>query len=467
MSKHRATTSIAALLALLFCATAIAAPPLPSRAKQQDDQGFYFQPAGLCDDYPEETTTSTKIQRDFEVLRQTGSKLLRFGIGWDGIEEEPGQYNWRFWDEIVETAERDGVTLLPYICYTPKWNSDQSDDFWRQPPRDLTKFGRFVGEIVQRYRGRIRSWELWNEPDNRDYWRGTPKQFATMFSSGAAAARRADPDALVVLGGLAHDADSRFTRALFERHGIGRLVDVINFHSYFETWDNRPAEHLLKRINGYKTLAARSRSKSSPPPDLWLAEFGYSSAARPDGKVSEWVKATQPFEHTRDFQAVALLRHHVLALATEQLAITAWFRIWDLPPAEDVIGDDNNRHFGVIDVQGNRKPAFHAMRLWNQLFDQPVRRIPIRIEGEAARQVQAFAFEKKDGSRVIAAWLRVTAKSAAAKLHLHLETPPDVQPTIFSRTGERIESAATFHDGAIRDVTLQPDGIFIAVLAGH
>ena len=50
-----------------------------SRAAQTDSDGFYYQPAGLCEDYPEETTTSAKIAADFDVLRDTGTKLLRFG----------------------------------------------------------------------------------------------------------------------------------------------------------------------------------------------------------------------------------------------------------------------------------------------------------------------------------------------------------------------------------------------------
>ena len=122
-----------------------------SRAAQQDREGFYFQPAGLCEDYPEETTTSAKIAAEFDVLRQTGTKLLRFGIGWDGVESAPGEYDWRRVDEIVEAAGRDGVTLLPYVCYTPEW-AGAGDDHWREPPRNLEHFGSFMFAIASRYR---------------------------------------------------------------------------------------------------------------------------------------------------------------------------------------------------------------------------------------------------------------------------------------------------------------------------
>lgn len=37
--------------------------------------------------------------------------------------------------------------------------------------------------IAARYRGQIRSWELWNEPDNPAYWLGTTAPFAELVSA--------------------------------------------------------------------------------------------------------------------------------------------------------------------------------------------------------------------------------------------------------------------------------------------
>jgi hypothetical protein len=447
---------------------------LHSRAAGTDAEGFYHQPAGLCEDYPEETTTSEKIQRDFAVLRETGSKLLRFGIGWDGIEEAPGDYNWRFWDEIIATAEREGVTLLPYLCYTPQWLASEPEEFWRQPPRDPSRFGHFVETIVTRFRGRIHSWELWNEPDNRDYWRGSARQFAAMSKSGAAAVRRADPQAVVVLGGLAGAPGDNFARALFQRHQIGRSIDVLNLHSYFETWDNRRAEQLPRRITGYKNASQAMATKRGAAPDLWLAEFGYSSAAPVQGKVSAWVKAAHDFEHTREFQAVALLRHHVLALASGQLSLTAWFRIRDLAASESVIGDDNNRHFGLIDVAGQPKPALAAMRLWNRLMDQPTRKIAATIVGRKRPKAQVYAFAKKDGAVVVAAWLPVPSAAESKRssapaifsetVDLRVAAPAGSQLTSYATNGEVRRNAPSFQDDIIAGVKLLPASVFIAEL---
>jgi len=103
---------------------------------------------------------------------------------------------------------------------------------------------------------------------------------------------------------------------------------------------------------------------------------------------------------------VALLRAHALALGTGVLSLTTWYRVDDLPPAETVIGDDNNKHLGVLDASGARKPAFHALALWNRLLADPVRPLQASAKGAVVR-----AFEKKSGEIVVLAWLPSATKA--------------------------------------------------------
>lgn len=80
----------------------------------------------------------------------------------------------------MRTATEDhGLTLIPYVCYTPRWAaSDAGDDFWRSPPRNPRDFDAFMRTIAARYGGKNHSWELRNHPDNSAYWLGTTTQFA-------------------------------------------------------------------------------------------------------------------------------------------------------------------------------------------------------------------------------------------------------------------------------------------------
>ena len=381
-----------------------------SRTAQQSPDGFYAQPAALCEDYPEESTTLDRIRADLDQVRELGAPALRFAFGWDGIETRQGVYHWGFWDAFVDEAQRRSVVLLPYLCYTPAWAAGSPDQAYRSPPRDLAWFAGFAQVSAQRYKGRIRSWELWNEPDLPDYWTGTAEQYASMVEQAARAVRSVDAQAVIVLAGMSK-ARGPFYDALMERFELQRWIDVVNVHGYLETWGEQRAEQYPARISAMLQLVPAGPSLR---PDLWLAEFGYSSKRHSPRQASIWgVSVVYRYEHTPGFQAVALLRDHLLALSTGQLSLTAWYRIRDLPTTEVVIGDDNNKHLGLLDVQGHRKPAWDAFRLYSRLFTGPLRRSQREREllEPGGTQTVAMAFDRPDGGLLVAAWLRSSLPS--------------------------------------------------------
>jgi len=446
-----------------------------SRSAETDAQGFYYQPAGLADDYPEETTTSAKIQRDISAIVETGSKVYRFAFGWDSIEEKPGEYNFLFWDEVVDRAARAGVTLIPYVCYTPRWLGTDPNDYWRQPPKDPSRFGRFMEVIVNRYKGKIHSWELWNEPDLEAYWLGTPEQFAQLVFEGAKGVRRADPSAVIVLGGIA-EGRGPFYDTLLTKLGVGGAVDVVNVHGYLETWSDEHVEAYPARIEGMAALL--------PPiglgPDLWMAEFGYSNYRFSKTQVSKWgIEIVYAYEHTPEYQAVALIKTHVLSLVPEKLSLTAWYRINDLPPSTGVIGDDNNKFLGILDVAGKPKPAFYALRFYNQLVDQPVSVLDsrVRVEKMPGSQSEVHVVERKDGHALLFGWLRIpTRDEVADRSGMAVDTRREVvsvtlpgegyaRMSVYDAQGRLTPSSAHLSGNAVRDVPLTGEHVFIADLS--
>jgi hypothetical protein len=366
---------------------------------------------GLCEDYPEESRTVPRAQADLAAARAAGARVLRIALGWDSIEERRGQYDWSFWDDFVRMAGEYGITLLPYVCYTPKWAaSDPGENYWRSPPRDPSDFGRFMAVVAQHYRDRIHSWELWNEPDNQAYWLGTPTQFAALVRAGSRAVRAVDPGARVVLGGIAGEIG--FLATLLRDERIGPEVDVINIHSYFETWH----PNAIEMLPAYIARAANLVRESGGEQRLWMAETGYSTVGE-RADVSGVYRAHYRGEHTEAAQARAVLRTIVTTLATEQVALIAWYRINDLIAGQEVIGDDNNRHLGVRRVDGSAKPAYAAFAFLAGLFHEPYAMIPTSIVSHATADTQpvVHAFQLRDGHCVIAAWLAMPSTPAGAE----------------------------------------------------
>src|SRR4051812_7499122 len=162
-----------ARLALALLVAACAAPR-PSRGGAAPPSTRRV-PLGLCEDYPEETRSLAEVRRDLDLVRAAGLQALRVSVGWDGVEPERGRYGPDSRGALVTAAADRGARLLPPAAYPPPWTAEGPPaERWRRPPRARAAFGSLRERLAGRNRGRTRSWELWNEPDNRDYWRGTP-----------------------------------------------------------------------------------------------------------------------------------------------------------------------------------------------------------------------------------------------------------------------------------------------------
>jgi hypothetical protein len=399
------------VVSLLLTGTGLWGQPksaIYDQLRKPEGAQFYHVPIALCEDYPEETTTPELIHSDMEMLKRTGINVLRISFGWDGIDTAKGKFVWLFWDDYVKTAVDDyGITLIPYICYTPKWNSTgDTSNYWNHTPIDYDEFGRFVFALVSRYKDRIKSWELWNEPDIKEYWSGNVADLAKLTKIGAEAVRKADPSAIVVLAGLA--GHTEFTRTLFRDLNISPYVDVVNCHSYYETWNGDPLETVVPYVNTLSDIIRQYGNKQS----LWMAEVGYSTVRRPDGYVSNSYWATYDYEHTPRYQAVALWRTLALLLSTEKMSAIAWYEIKDLPAGENVIGDNNNRNLGVDFIGWKPKPAEHALSFFNKFFGQKSRSIDKEtiIARAIGSDSEVHTFEMEDGSAVAVAWLKTCIK---------------------------------------------------------
>lgn len=373
-------------------------PARPHAADSEKERaGLRHVELGLCEDYPEETRSLAEVQRDFELLRAAGLDVLRISIGWDAVEPQEDRYDFAFWDSFVDLAQRAGITLIPYVAYTPEWSSDgPPESFWKTPPRDPAELEELMRLLAERYRGRIGSWEIWNEPDNKDYWLGDASQFATLLAAGAAGVRAGDPEARVVLGGIAGGVD--FLRELFDQHGAAEHVDVVNLHGYFETWNQNPLETLPEYVGAVQEIVLR-HGRRQP---LWLAEIGYSNFMPPEGAP---VAALYPYEHTLDFQAVMLVRTLALSLAEPAVSLIAWYELKDARPADAVIGDAHNRHLGVAFADHRPKPALSALSFVARLFEGGFRPAEIAVEARPGADVMVRAFVTAEPRLVIIAWV--------------------------------------------------------------
>lgn len=393
-------------------------------------QALRMVPLGLCEDYPEESRSFEVVRKDLALLKAAGVRVLRVSIGWDGLEVEKDRYDWAFWDGFVDLAVRQsGVRLIPYVAYTPRWNATGgSADYWKSPPRDLAELEEVMELLATRYRDTISSWEIWNEPDNRDYWVGSAAEYARLLEAGARGVRRGNPSAAVVSGGIA--GGTGFLDEVMTAPA-GRLVDVVNAHAYPETWSPHPIEALP----GYVREVARAAEHHGRRRPVWVAEVGYSTYRRGRAAVSEWVGAKFAYEHTAEFQAVALLRTVAVLLATD-VSLIAWYEVKDPPAADEMIGDDNNRHLGVAYADHRPKPALAALRFLAERTERGVAEIATSVRGAGATPIVVRAFRTGDQRLLAFAWIPTHGPEGARPVTTTDNAAPAAPSPAGSATGE-------------------------------
>lgn len=196
---------------------------------------------------------------------------------WAGLEPAKGQFNWGPLDSIVAAAQAHGVDILLTLGQTPAWASPRPDDFTSTygggataPPANVQDWRDYVTAVAQRYKGRIRSYEIWNEPNADNFYSGTPAQLATLTQEAYGILKAVDPANTVVssppsLSPTFNAASVSYLDRLLAA-GIGKYVDILGVHIY--THKDAP-EVTANTIATVRLVMAKYRLDKMP---LWETE---------------------------------------------------------------------------------------------------------------------------------------------------------------------------------------------------
>ena len=174
------------------------------------------------------------------IMRDLGAKWIRSGWDWDLIEG-PGddQYDpgyLKLMDDWVEAMDAIGVNIFHGFSYTPAWLRPAGTTN-STPPSNPAKYPEYITFMVNRYKGSIKHWGLWNEPNLSHFYSGTLDSYIqNLMLPGIDAIKAADPTAKVVVGELSTSGDDvgklRTMLRAITAAGKKDKVDVICHHSY-------------------------------------------------------------------------------------------------------------------------------------------------------------------------------------------------------------------------------------------
>jgi polysaccharide biosynthesis protein PslG len=386
-----------------------------------------------------------EVARDFARFRELGIREWRGSFGWDDYEPEPGHYDLAWLERFVALADSMGIVLRPYVGYTPAWaaRGGQDDHAWNDPPRNGDDWVRFVSALAARLSKypNIRSYEIYNEENTALWWEGTADDYADVLRAGAAAIRRADPRAEVLLGGMVWP-DLEWLESSCQ--GGKAPFDVLPFHAYPETWtpDSIAIENYLAPDFRATFLPEADRRCGRKP--IWINEAGF---------------ATTPGKTERD-QAEWWARALATFLAEPRVEQIGIYEIKDQPLGTEVIGDAPNYYLGLVRRDGTPKLAFSTVKLLVGLLGSdsitladPL--LKVRVTDGSAGRLNRHLFRWPDGRQLVFVWDKTSSPTVELKL-------PEIvgRVTAYSIDG----SSAPWQNAegqTIRGVKLEPGAVRI------
>jgi len=185
-----------------------------------------------------------ELGRALGLARRAGVTEVGAGATWWYLTRgRPlDSYDWRPLDRLVEAASARGIRVRLQLTGTPdgvhptlsRTVPDPDLRHWYPPrtPAELRRWGQFVHATVAHFRGRVRDYEMWNEPNIAAFWRPAPSpaEYAALLAEGYRSVKQAWPSARVIFGGLSHNDVGYLQRYHAEAR---RLFPDAPSHRYF------------------------------------------------------------------------------------------------------------------------------------------------------------------------------------------------------------------------------------------
>ena len=255
-----------------------------------------------------------------EMAAAAGFHWLRQEFTWEDIEihgkgdfedrrHEPYRLAWEKYDQIVDLAEQHGLELIVRISNPPEWTRALTDTVGTYaPPDNFQDYADFVAAVVHRYQGRIRYYQLWNEPNIYPEWGVypiNPEQYTQLLKAGADAARAADPNVVIIAGALAATIelspdtapptnnlnDLIFLQRMYDA-GAAPYFDIVALQGY-GLWSGPTDRRMHPRVLNLahhqfiRDLMVKNGDAAKP---IWIAEMNWNVA--PDGVIPAYGKVT-------------------------------------------------------------------------------------------------------------------------------------------------------------------------------
>ena len=216
----------------------------------------------------------------YDLLEKSGVKYARCQTGWARCEKEKGVYDFEWLDSIVDNLVDRGIIPWFNVGYgNPVYMNDLPNPtgvgcvpvFYGKEAIDA--WNKFVAAITERYKGKVKHYEIWNEPDLGHFWypeNPDAKEYADFVKSTASVIKSVNKNAKTGAD-VSSPYNIEYIKAFIDNLNVGD-IDFFSIHAYTTIPEYRYA-------NIISFIRRKLDSKGLNDVELWQGEAGYPSWA--------------------------------------------------------------------------------------------------------------------------------------------------------------------------------------------
>ncbi|WP_161594564.1 cellulase family glycosylhydrolase [Marimonas lutisalis] len=293
-----------------------------------------------------------------DLAEGAGFGVIRKGLYWSRVEKTYGQYDFAWFDEIVNQAKARGMVVSATLFGNNSlYGHVEEGAVAIVTEKGRQGFAKFAAAAAAHYADEPVVFEIWNEPNLRQFWRAHPAnpnksnidamadEYTLLVRAVVPAMKAANPDVFVSAGSISalwRESFSWFDRTI-QQGMLESGIDAISVHPYGFAWPE------LADVRGYsfvrQKLAAAGRSdlmivntEVGFPATDWISDRGYSH------------------EEARKLQGALLIRQQLLD-HLHKLEYSVWYEF------------RSSDTYGLINNEFELRPAYTAAKTMHNELD--------------------------------------------------------------------------------------------------
>jgi uncharacterized protein (DUF427 family) len=340
---------------------------------------------GVCpygiNTFLEQEVEAAKVERSLQLVRAAGFCWIRQEFPWQDIEiSAKGDFwdhkwnvsAWDKYDRLVGLAERYGVQIIARLDAPPAWSRQKggAPGWTLAPPDQFEDYGDFVAAVVSRYRGRIRTYQIWNEPNIYPEWGDQPADpaaYTRLLQIAYRRAKEADPQCVILAAGLAQT-----TEETPWEFGPRNVSDLLYLEEMYKAGAKDHFDIMGAMVYGlwtgpYDRRISRDRANFSRAQLLREIMVRWGDAAKPIWATEVgWNALPEDFAAPASYGRVSEEQQAIYALEAYQRAQREWpwmgvMNYWFLRRPSDAEKNQAWYYFRALEPDFTPLPAYSAL----------------------------------------------------------------------------------------------------------